>query len=214
VSGPLLSRQQLQEALERLARRLHSRGVHAELYVFGGGAMVLGHDAREATMDLDAAIRREHGAVTTEAAAVAAELGLPGWWLNEQATAYLPLAPDEGAKTVLALPGLTVIAASARHLLAMKARAARQRDLADIITLARLVGASSGSRSSASPRGCTEANRSTSGVGRCSPIWTTPSGGLTPAHKTSWQGGASRISTASPHAYWPRSFVLTNQPVG
>jgi hypothetical protein len=140
MSGPLLSREQLHQALERLARRLHARGVHAELYVFGGGAMVLGHNAREATMDLDAAIRQEHGAVITEAAAVARELGLPGWWLNEQATAYLPTIPDDGATTVLALPGLTVVAASPRHLLAMKARAARQRDIADIITLARLVG--------------------------------------------------------------------------
>lgn len=143
MSDPLLSRRQLQEALEHLARRLHSRGVHAELYVFGGGAMVLGHNAREATMDLDAAIRREHGAVTTEAAAVARELGLPSWWLNEQATAYLPPVSDEGAKTVLALPALTVVAASPRHLLAMKARAARQRDVTDIITLARLVRAGS-----------------------------------------------------------------------
>ena len=41
--------------------------------------MVLGHNAREATMDLDAVIRQEHGAVITEAAAVARELGLPGW---------------------------------------------------------------------------------------------------------------------------------------
>ena len=139
MNGPLLSRQQLQQALELLARRLHSRGVHAELYVFGGGAMVLGHNAREATMDLDAAIRQEHGAVITEAAAVARELGLPGWWLNEQATAYLPMVPDDEATTVLDRPGLTVLAASPRHLLAMKARAARQRDIADIIVLARLV---------------------------------------------------------------------------
>lgn len=102
--------------------------------------MVLGHNAREATMDLDAAIRREHGAVVTEAAAVARELGLPGWWLNEQATAYLPAARDEAAMTVLALRGLTVVTASPRHLLAMKARSARQRDIADIVTLARLVG--------------------------------------------------------------------------
>ncbi|MGI8808718.1 MAG: hypothetical protein ACR2KK_12895 [Acidimicrobiales bacterium] len=143
MSDPLLSRRQLQEALEHLAERLHRRGVHAEVYVFGGGAMVLGHNAREATMDLDAAIRRGHGAVTTEAQVVARELGLPGWWLNEQAAAYLPAASDDEARTVLAMPGLTVIAASARHLLAMKARAARQRDVADIITLARLVGASS-----------------------------------------------------------------------
>lgn len=143
MSDPLLSRAQLHEALENLARRLHRRGVHAELYVFGGGAMVLGHNAREATMDLDAAIRRGHGAVTSEAQAVARELGLPSWWLNEQATAYLPAAPDDEARTVLALPGLTVIAASPRHLLAMKARAARRRDVADIITLARIVGATS-----------------------------------------------------------------------
>lgn len=33
-----------------------------------------------------------------------------------------------------------MVAASARHLLAMKARAARQRDIADIVTLARLLG--------------------------------------------------------------------------
>lgn len=39
--------------------------------------MVLGHNAREATMDLDAAIRQEHGAVITEAAAVARSLACP-----------------------------------------------------------------------------------------------------------------------------------------
>ncbi len=60
--------------------------------------MVLGHNAREATMDLDAAIRQQHGAVITEAAAVARELGLPGWWLNEQATVYLPTIADEGPR--------------------------------------------------------------------------------------------------------------------
>ncbi|MGI9121096.1 MAG: hypothetical protein ACR2G7_13420 [Acidimicrobiales bacterium] len=40
MSGPLLSREQLYQALELLARRLQRRDVHAELYVFGGGAMV------------------------------------------------------------------------------------------------------------------------------------------------------------------------------
>ena len=63
MNGPLLSRQQLQEALERLAHHLDRRGVHAELYLFGGGAMVLAHDPREATMDLDTAIRKHHGPV-------------------------------------------------------------------------------------------------------------------------------------------------------
>jgi hypothetical protein len=104
--------------------------------------MVLAHNARDATMDLDTAIRQHHGVVLAEARVVAAELGLPSR-LNEQATSYLPAGEDVEARTVLDRPGLTVIAASPRHLLAMKARAARQGDIADILVLARLVGASS-----------------------------------------------------------------------
>ncbi|MGH9154793.1 MAG: hypothetical protein ACRD1K_02815 [Acidimicrobiales bacterium] len=143
MNGPLLNRELLQEALERLAHHLDRRGVHAELYLFGGGAMVLAHNARDATMDLDAAIRRHHGSVVAEARVVAAELGLPSWWLNEQATSYLPAGPDLDASAVLDRPGLTVVAASPRHLLAMKVRAARQGDIADILVLSRVVGASS-----------------------------------------------------------------------
>jgi hypothetical protein len=143
MNGPLLSREQLQAALERLAHHLDRRGVHAELYLFGGGAMVLGYNARDATMDLDTAIRQQHGAVVAEARVVADELGLPSWWLNEQATSYLPSGEDDEARVVLYRPGLKVIVASPRHLLAMKVRAARQGDIADIIVLARLVGASS-----------------------------------------------------------------------
>jgi hypothetical protein len=94
MNGPLLSRELLQEALERLAHHLDRRGIHAELYLFGGGTMVLAQNARDATMDLDTAIRRHHGSVVAEARVVAAELGLPSWWLNEQATSYLPPGPD------------------------------------------------------------------------------------------------------------------------
>jgi hypothetical protein len=143
VNAPLLSRRQLQDALERLAHHLQRRGVHGELYLFGGGAMVLAHNAREATMDLDTAIRRHHGPVLAEARTVAEELGLPYWWLNEQATSYLPAGQDVEAILVLERPGLTVLAASARHLLALKVRAARQSDIADIVVLAGLVGATS-----------------------------------------------------------------------
>jgi len=78
-----------------------------------------------------------------EARTVAEELSLPYWWLNEQATSYLPAGQDAGAILVLERPGLTVLAASPRHLLALKVRAARQSDVADIVVLARLVGATS-----------------------------------------------------------------------
>ncbi len=94
-------------------------------------------------MDLDTAIRRHHGPVLAEARTVAEELGLPYWWLNEQATSYLPAGQDVEAILVLERPGLTVLAASARYLLALKVRAARQSDVADIVVLARLVGATS-----------------------------------------------------------------------
>lgn len=110
--------------------------------------MVLAYNARDATMDLDTAIRQHHRAVLAEARVVAAELGLPSWWLNEQATSYLPAGQDVDATAVLDCPGLTVIAASPRHLLAMKVRVARQSDIADIIVLARLVGASSAEEAS------------------------------------------------------------------
>ncbi|MDQ6785149.1 MAG: DUF6036 family nucleotidyltransferase [Actinomycetota bacterium] len=143
MNPPLLSRRQLQDALERPAHHLDRRRVHAELYLFGGGAMVLAHNARDATMDLDTAIKQHHGPVMAESRVVADELGLPSWWLNEQATSYLPTGHDLDARAVLDRPGLTVMAASPRHLLAMKVRAARQGDIADIIFLARLVGASS-----------------------------------------------------------------------
>jgi hypothetical protein len=47
--------------------------------------MALAYDSRRATRDIDA-VFQPHGIVLTEAAAVAKDLGLPPWWLNEQAS--------------------------------------------------------------------------------------------------------------------------------
>lgn len=80
--------------------------VQAEVSLFGGAAMVLANNAREATMDLDTATRRHHGAVRAEARTIAEELGLPFWWLKEQATS-LPAHRDVDALVVLERPGLT-----------------------------------------------------------------------------------------------------------
>jgi hypothetical protein len=86
--------------------------------------------------DLDTVISQHHGAVLAEAHTVAKELGLPSWWLNEQATSYLPAGQDAQAAVVPERPSLTVRAAWPRHLLALKVRAARQSDVADIVVLA------------------------------------------------------------------------------
>jgi hypothetical protein len=129
--GPLLDRSAIEEAFRRLGDRLARRGVIADIYVFGGAAMAMAYDARRATRDIDA-VFKPHGIVLQEARGVADELGLPGWWLNEQASAYVAPGGDPSAPHVFDHPGLRVAAASPEHLLAMKVLAARRRDSDDI----------------------------------------------------------------------------------
>lgn len=135
MTGPILDRSTITEALRRLGERLAYRGVVADLYVFGGAAMALAYDLRRATRDIDA-LFHPHSAVQAEAQSVALELGLPRWWLNEQASAYVAPGGDAAAPLVFDHPGLRVHAASAPHLLAMKVLAGRQRDAGDIRLLA------------------------------------------------------------------------------
>jgi hypothetical protein len=96
-----------------------------------GSAMALAYDARRSTRDIDA-VFKPHGLVLDEARAVADELGLPQWWLNERASAYVAPGGDSNAPRVFDHPGLRVSAASPEHLLAMKVLAARRRDADDI----------------------------------------------------------------------------------
>ena len=103
-SPPLLDRAAIEEAFRRLGERLVD------------------------------ALFKPHGIVLEEALAVAAELGLPRWWLNEQASTYVAPGGDPGASRVFDHPGLRVFAASPEHLLAMKAFAARPRDAEDIFS--------------------------------------------------------------------------------
>jgi hypothetical protein len=94
--SPLLDRAGIEEAFRRLGDRLAKRGVVADLYVFGGAAMALAYDSRRATRDVDA-LFKPHGIVHEEALAVAAELGLPRWRLNEQASSYVAPGGDPAA---------------------------------------------------------------------------------------------------------------------
>lgn len=136
---PLLDRASIEDAFRRLGDKLARRGVVADLYVFGGAAMALAYDARRATRDIDA-VFKPHGVVLEEAQAVAAELGLPSWWLNEQASVYVAPGGDQAAPRVFENAGLRVAAASPEHLLAMKVLAARRRDTEDIEFLIKRLG--------------------------------------------------------------------------
>ena len=101
--------------------------------------MALAYDAARVTRDVDARFV-PHGIVLDEARQVAKNLGLPPWWLNEQATAYISGRDDPGRRRVFDHPGLRVMAASPEHVFAMKALAARTRDIDDLRLLAGMIG--------------------------------------------------------------------------
>lgn len=127
-----IDRVQLRDAFDRLAELLKRDGTVGEIYIFGGAAMVLGYRARFATRDVDALFEPREK-IHKAAVEVAEEMGLPRWWLNDQATAYLPRARDEKARLIFDHPNLRVTVVSPDHLLAMKALAARSyADIDDI----------------------------------------------------------------------------------
>ena len=133
----LLDRDALVDLLADLAGRLDARGVTLEIYVVGGTAMVLAYDRERLTRDIDATWDTTID-VSGEVQAIATERGLPRDWLNDRVRPMLPLVVDEDRLEALNMPGLRVSVASPRHMLAMKARAARDaRDLDDIVLLCR-----------------------------------------------------------------------------
>ena len=135
----LFGRAELERAFTALGERLARRGVVADVFVVGGAAMALAYDATRVTRDVDATFL-PHGIVIEEARHVADALGLPYWWLNEQASIYISGKDDPGKRRVFDHPGLRVMAASPAHIFAMKALAARTRDVDDLRLLADIIG--------------------------------------------------------------------------
>jgi hypothetical protein len=122
----------IRRALQALATALPPSPSGRELWVVGGAAVVLLYDARESTKDVDA-FSLDPGtsqALRTAAAAVAAELQLPGDWLNDGAKGFVHgLAPGQ---VLLEAPGLLVRSLAVPQLLAMKLSAWRDDlDVAD-----------------------------------------------------------------------------------
>lgn len=108
--GVLLDRVQLERAFTALGERMVRRGVVADVFVVGGAAMALAYDATRVTRDVDS-LFVPHGVVLEEARNVAPDLGLPEWWLNEQASVYISGKDDPGRRRVFDHPGLRVTAA-------------------------------------------------------------------------------------------------------
>lgn len=136
----LLSRRLLLDAFGRVGDILARREVVGEIFLVGGGVMVMEHDAREGTLDVDAFDWTPHGEIERAAATVAEQLGLPRGWLNQQASAYVPRSPDWRRSNVFDHPNLRIYTLEAAQLLAMKILAGRARDADDIATLCTMAG--------------------------------------------------------------------------
>ena len=134
MNDRLLDQKLLRRAFELLAKHLKRRGVVGEVHVFGGAAMVLAFNSRQATRDVDAVFAPDTH-VLEAAREVAIELGLPKSWLNNQASSYVSGVAGRGTP-VFDHANLRVMVTPIEHLLAMKVRAARAvRDADDIRVL-------------------------------------------------------------------------------
>lgn len=132
-----MDRDEILGLLHDLADRLEADGLRGELFLVGGAAMALAYSTRRSTTDLDA-IFEPKTVIYEIAAVIARERSLPVNWLNDAVKNFLP-GSDPNARALLDLPGLRVMIASARYLLAMKLLASRiERDEDDIRLLLRL----------------------------------------------------------------------------
>lgn len=128
------------DAFGRLGDHLATDGVVADIHIVGGAVMVTEYEARDSTADVDAFDYSPHGAVERAAALVATEMGLPRWWLNQQASAFVPRGPDWRRSRSFDHPSLHLYVIVPEQLLAMKVRAGRPTDAEDIATLCGILG--------------------------------------------------------------------------
>jgi len=134
-----LTREDIIGLLTEVGQVLCEQGSQATMYVVGGAAMALEYGSRRVTRDIDSTLRSGPDTFWQAAATVAARHGLDPGWINRQAAAFFTNEPDDNAAEIT-LPGLKVLVASPRHLIAMKLRALRERDMDDLELLFRHVG--------------------------------------------------------------------------
>jgi hypothetical protein len=107
----------LRQALRRLGELAQEQAVTLELSLYGGAVFTLVYGSRDATKDVDAVVHPGE---------VAAELGLPEDWLNDDVRQFL--AAQEAKRQLPGDefgPGLRILVPTAAYLLALKLRACR-----------------------------------------------------------------------------------------
>ncbi|MBX3052675.1 MAG: hypothetical protein KF753_14425 [Caldilineaceae bacterium] len=104
----MLSRTEINQALERLGELAVAQNIQIELRLVGGAAMVLLYNARLSTRDVDVIILHPRTAhlVRSLASQVAEELNLPLDWLNDSVKGFM--AGVSTGPTVLISSGILV----------------------------------------------------------------------------------------------------------
>jgi len=122
-------------ALGEVGAELENRKISAKLYFVGGAVMVLAHDSRDSTFDVDGDFY-PRDIVFQIAQEVAIRRGLPTDWLNAAANGFIPVFKSPDWRPLYRFGSLEVLAADDRTMLAMKIRASRgSRDEPDIAVL-------------------------------------------------------------------------------
>lgn len=130
-----MTKQQIKKYLNMLNNQLEEMGIKGEICLYGGAAMCLAFNARQATKDVDAVFEPAQK-VRLAALKVAKENGLKDEWLNDAVKGFVVKHKQQ---ILFNWPNLKVYHADAEYLLAMKAMSARPdtTDKKDIIFLAR-----------------------------------------------------------------------------
>jgi hypothetical protein len=144
-----LTQAEIRTGLERVNAHLAERGVKGEVCLYGGACLCLAFSARNSTKDVDA-VFEPAGVVRKAAFEVAAEMGWPWNWLNDDVKGFLSIRDADGRESVESceFSHLKVYAANPGYLLAMKCLAARMggvedeesTDLLDAVWLCRRLG--------------------------------------------------------------------------
>jgi hypothetical protein len=138
-----MNRDEMIAALSAVGAELERRGIAAKLYIVGGAVMVLAHDSRDATFDVDGDFY-PRDAVTEVASDIARLQGLPDDWLNVAANGFIPVFKSPDWRPLYRFGSLEILAADNRTMLAMKIRASRgRRDEPDIALLLQRCGIAS-----------------------------------------------------------------------
>ncbi|MFC8304846.1 DUF6036 family nucleotidyltransferase [Specibacter sp. NPDC057265] len=134
MSAGELTGEQILTLLHELSNRLAARGIHGDIKLVGGAALILQGIGNRPTADIDASYGEKTN-VNKIVAEMATDYDLASDWLNSNASAFIP----EGASWIALeeLDGLTIEAADSETLLAMKIAAERDKDTLDIARLLR-----------------------------------------------------------------------------